>query len=312
MNDLSHTSGRNTDAGRAPARFVEGVDRGQLWSASDDDGNALFVLVLGAGDGGRVVTVMPLMNGDRVETGDAIVIEAGSPFTTPMVVWPALKAVIPVRLLNSLWGVLDAKTVDAIEHDDPSPASLQDSLRRGTEPEDELSPVLDERDNLGLTLIAWHGMCAKLPQLHDGDESDEYATDDALTAYATGLRKVLGLSMPEALAVMRGTSALNDRQRKTMADAGFSDAPRKEIIIPDDYLIRAESPRWRSVADLLKERNPRIDSRYELAREAFTLSARTTGHGDQAVDGALAQAASAVTAASLASGTSAAPASRNR
>lgn len=292
MNDLSQTLDKHVDDESMASAFVEGVDRGQLWSAADDDDNVLFVLVLAAGDGGRTVTVIPLMNGDRVETADALVVEEGSPLTTPMVAWPVLKAVIPVRLLSTLWGTFDAKTVDAIEHDDPSQAASQDTLRRGVDPEDEYSPVLDERDDIGLTLIAWHRMCSELPELH-ADEAGEYDTNDALAAYATGLRTVLGLSLPEALAVVRGTLSLNDEQRSAMTDAGFGDAPHKEVIIPDDYLIRAESPRWRSVADVLAERNPQADSCYELAREAFTLAARTTGHGKQAVDGALEQAARA-------------------
>lgn len=300
MNDFSKSLDKNPDDKVTRTRFAEGVERGQLWSASDDDDNVLFALVLDAGDSGRTVTVIPLMNGDRVETADAIVIEEGSPFTTPMVAWPVFKAVIPVRLLSTLWGTFAPKTVDAIEHNNLSLAAPQDSLRAGMSPvspedEDEYSPVLDERDDIGLTLIAWHRMCSELPKLH-ADENSEYDTDDALAAYATGLQTVLGLSVAEALAVVRGTLTLSSEQQQAMADAGFGNVPHKEVVIRDDYLIRAESPRWRSVADLLAERNPQADPRYELAREAFTLAARTTGYGNQAVDGALEQAARAVIA----------------
>lgn len=304
-----------TDGQRA-RMLDEGPSRGQLWLVDDEhDAEYVFVVDRGrtedqsesadgqtarsAADDPRMIHVMVASCNTDDQTVGSMVIDAGGAEAGgavdgaaegmgmfPVVVWPRLTIAVPLRLFDRPLCEYRPEQVRAAIHAEPDP---EHGVVAGHDPQEAWIPAYDRlRDRIRL-FARWHALRANLPKMDD--DEDEYDTNDALSAYADGLRTVLGLSVPEVLAVMRGTLALTDEQQSVMEKAGFADAPHKRIVIQKSYLIRAENPRWRPVADAISERNPQVDSRYELARRAFVLAARTSGHGDAAVDGALGQAA---------------------
>ncbi|MBT1176521.1 hypothetical protein JS532_02940 [Bifidobacterium callimiconis] len=269
---------------------AEGVKRGQLWMAKDNDGNSSYVLVTALCDDPRMATIVPLSNGKRMETADSLVIEKGAPLETPMVAWPAFRTAIPISLLFKPLKEFSPATVDSIEDNDPAKADPNDVVRYGTDPDDEMSEAFDERDDAALLMIVWHARCADLPELGQLDRAADSASDD-LEAYGRALQDVLGLKPQIRLAVMRGQLALNASQRRKMAQAGFPEAPRKQEAIPDDYLILAEQPEFYEIAERINPANPQ-QARLDMARKAaYGLAARTTGHGTAALRGAFLKAA---------------------
>ncbi|MBW3091483.1 hypothetical protein KIH79_00655 [Bifidobacterium sp. 82T10] len=225
-----------------------------------------------------------------------------------MIVWPDLATEIPVRLLYKPLDAFD----DAVFHAmTGNRANARVGVRRAR-PTAEPT-VSSERRFLAMRrkLDRWHAMCAQLPALH-GEETLRYGTSDALAAYNDALKTVLHLTPPQRIALSRGGWQLNDEQRQAMADAGFPDAPHRDEIIGDDYLIMAEQPRWRAAADALARMNghtdhangsentndpARIDDdpRVMLAHQAqFGLAARMSGHGREAMEGAFEQASSII------------------
>ncbi|KAA8818756.1 hypothetical protein CSQ85_07780 [Bifidobacterium rousetti] len=279
------------------AEYVFVVDRGrtedqsesdddQTARSADDDPRMIHVMVASCNTDDQTVGSMVIDGGGGAEAGGAVGGAAEGVGMFPVVVWPRLTIAVPLRLFDRPLCEYRPEQVRAAIHAEPDP---EYGVAAGHDPQEAWMPAYDRlRDRIRL-FARWHALCATLPKMDD--DEDKYDTNDALSAYADGLRAVLGLSVPEVLAVMRGTLSLTEEQNAAMTQAGFTEIPRKRIVIQKSYLIRAENPRWRPVADAISERNPQVDSRYELARRAFVLAARTSGHGDAAVDGALGQAA---------------------
>lgn len=278
---------------RISRQLAEGVKRGQLWSAADADGNMMYVLVTAVSNDRRTATVIPLSNDARMETANSLVIEEGSPLDIPMVAWPSLTAIIPVHLLRKPLKEFAPQTVSSIEHNDPALTAPQDSIRRGVDPEDGYSQAFDERDDIAVALIVWHGMCADLPVLGEGsiDETTAQTDNGNLELYNQALHDVLKLKPSMRLAIIRGMIQLTPEQQHEMETAGFASMPSKYEQIPDDYMIMVEQPEWRSVVEKLNPEHPEV-ARLQLARKAaYGLAARTTGHGESAIRGALNKAA---------------------
>ncbi|RSX50606.1 hypothetical protein [Bifidobacterium samirii] len=295
---------------RIERQRAEGVKRGQVWLASDygcglngnaddgdaDDGDAdsLYVMIADTdADDPRTVRVIPLSNDLRAETDDALVVEQGAPLGIPMVAWPTIPAIIPVRLLYKPLKQFTPATADAIIADDPAKADPSDTVRRGKDSDRNDSPFVENREDTIAILLAWHAMCAELPQLGAESDGDEYAIDEALVAYTNALKTVLHLSPQDYLAVSRGRS-LTSAQQKAMAKAGFPEQPRKKETIDDAYLIMAEQPQWRIAADKLAATG-NGDPRMALAHKAqFELAARRSGRGADVVASAMRAAADGV------------------
>lgn len=277
---------------------AEGVKRGQLWMAKDDDGNLSYVLITALCDDPRTAMAIPLTNDERMETADSIVIEQGAPLEVPMVAWPMFRTAIPINLLFKPLKEFAPETVDAIECDDPSKSASTDIVRRGNDPDDEESAAFDERNDAALVMIAWHTRCDRLPALGQLDSQQAEANGDRdgndngdLEAYSRALQDVLKLKPQIRLAVMRGSVSLNADQQRKMAQAGFPEMPKKTDAIPDDYLILAEQPEFYEFAEQINPANTE-QARLDIARKAaYGLAARTTGHGTAALRGAFLKAA---------------------
>ena len=265
-------------------RLAMPVAARQLWLATTDTAMQ-YVLITEVGADGRTITVLPMSNIPSEQTCDALVIEH-TPMGVPMVVWPDFATQIPVRLLHKPMDEFSESTLEAITQ------KLIDGveIKQGQAPDELMNrPAIREYQAMQSRMRKWHAMCDDLPKL--GGESDlGYQTDDALTRYSEALKTVLHLSPAERLAVSRGKKLTEEQQRK-MSKAGFGEQPRKEEVISDDYLIMAEQPRWRFVADAVAHVGDG-DPRVELARRAqFDLAARTSGHGEAAMKGAFEKAA---------------------
>lgn len=275
---------------RINKQLAEGVKRGQLWMARDAEGQFCYVLITSVCDDPRMASVIPLSNDPQLETADALVIEQGAPLDEPMVAWPELKAIIPVRLLYKPLKDFAPATVNAIETNDPAKADPADTVRQGNDPQDEDSSTFDDRDDIAFTLVLWHAKCGQLPELNQLEHQDGQTGED-LESYNQALKDVLGLSASVRLAVMRGDLGLNRTQQGKMERAGFPAAPKKSEAIPDEYLIMAEQPEWYRAAERINPENPEL-ARQELGRKAaYGLAARTTGNGEQAMRGAFLKAA---------------------
>ncbi|KAB8287103.1 hypothetical protein DSM100688_1878 [Bifidobacterium ramosum] len=307
--ELVPPSGDDLDSPkRIERQLAEGVKRGQVWLASDYgcgigstadavaadsddaddlDDNSLYVLVAGVNtDDPRLVTVIPLSNDLRAETDDSLVIEQGSPLGEPMVAWPTIPAIIPVRLLYKPLKQFAPATVDAIVANDPAKADPADVVRQGETNEENDSPFVQNREDTIAILLKWHVMCAQLPKLHDGRKVTQHSKEE-LEAYADALETVLHLVPGQRLAVIRGKE-LTPEQQQQMTEAGFPESPYSKPVADDDYLIEVEQPLWRVAADAYASSGLPGDPRERLAYKAqFELAARVNGHGATAVRGAL-------------------------
>ncbi|KFI52233.1 hypothetical protein [Bifidobacterium biavatii] len=281
------------------ARLAEPVAAKQLWLAKDAGAQGAresqYVLVLTVGNDERTVTIVPMSSNVAERTEGALSVDR-TPMGLPMIAWPDLATEIPVRLLYKPLDAFDDAVFRAVTG---NRANARVGVRR-TQPVAEPT-VSSERRFLAMRrkLDRWHAICAQLPALH-GEETLRYSTSDALAAYNDALKTVLHLTPQQRIALSRGGWHLDDEQRQAMADAGFPDAPHRDEIIGDDYLIMAEQPRWRAAAEALAGMGDAsgfadTDPRVRLAHQAqFALAARTSGHGRDAMEGAFEQASSII------------------
>lgn len=273
---------------RINRQLAEGVQRGQLWLADYHD-DRLYVLIAQVNDDPRMATVIPLSTDMRAETSDSLIISE-TPLEKPMLAWPKLATVIPVRCLYKPLKEFSASVTRAIVDNNLRGAGSRSGIRRGTTHIIPDNVQWETREDALAVLVQWHAECFDLPKLH-GDAQVEYGTDKNLADYTQALQTVLHLSPAQRIAISRGTLQLTDEQQQQMAKAGFASQPQTQTIIGDDYLIMAEQPQWREAADAL-EQTHQGDPRVQLAHKAqFELAARVSGHGQQAIDGALQKAA---------------------
>lgn len=284
---------------RIARQMQDGVKKGQLWIATDEEHDMYVLIVDVDADDPRMAQIIPLSTDLRAETDDSLVIEQGSPLGEPMVAWPHIPAYIPVRVLIRPLKEFKPATVDAILADDPSLADPHDRLRRGVDSPKKDDMFVENREDTIAVLLQWRALCDKLPKLHDdeGDvEEKPRHSKEELEAYSNALKTVLHMLPGQRLAVSRGM-ALTPEQQRLMTEAGFPQSPY-ESHVSSDYLIEAEQPRWREVADILAATNATADPRESLARKAqFELAARVNGHGISAIRGALHKAADEIEAA---------------
>lgn len=273
---------------RINQQLAEGVQRGQLWLA-DYHGTSLYVLIAQVNDDSRMATVIPLSTDMRAETSDSLII-SDTPLEQPMLAWPKLATVIPVRFLYKPLKEFNENVTRAIVDNNLRGMGNRGDIKRGTTHVIADNVQWETREDALAVLIQWHAACFNLPKLH-GDVQIQYGTDSDLAEYTQALQTVLHLSPAQRIALSRGTLQLTAEQQQQMAAAGFAAQPQAQTIIGDDYLIMAEQPQWRKAADAL-ERMHQGDPRVQLAHKAqFELAARVSGHGQQAIEGALQKAA---------------------
>ncbi|KAB7790645.1 hypothetical protein F7D09_0751 [Bifidobacterium leontopitheci] len=270
-------------------------DRGQIWLLCDDE-NAEYALVLAIGDDPRTVVVTAMSNDVSYQTDESMVIH-DTPLGMPMVVWPKLTIAVPMRLLKTPCGKI-------------SEAVLQSAIGMTTDAGHAVTrgktlPGAWRRPKQNLRakaarFVQWHRMIGLLPQLHQAN--NRYQIDTDADAYFDALMEI-GLPPYEILRIRNGERALTDGERAALESAGYRKAPTQRQTVPDEYLIQAERPRWREIADALEHRQlggraesskpaePHEDVRLLLARTAFTLAARSNGHDQESLDGMMAMAA---------------------
>ncbi|KAB7790039.1 hypothetical protein [Bifidobacterium leontopitheci] len=277
---------------RIAAQLEEDIKRGQVWLASDygcftDSGTAtdiaesndLYVMIVDVNaDDPRLASVIPLSNDLRAETDDSLVIEQGSPLGIPMVAWPTIPAIIPIRLLSKPLKQFSPATADAIITDDPSKSASSDVVRRGNSQAGSESPFVENREDTIAVLVLWHAMCAKLPELRSEEERGSMAPDRA--AYVRSLVEILGLSFEDAGAVVDGRLAMSREQEQRLTDAGVDPARfrTRSFHLPKDLLIEIEQPAYQQLAQQYSSTHEG-DARLGLAKDAFMLAARKSGYG---------------------------------
>lgn len=259
----------------------EGPHANQLWIADTDD-NTEFLMIVGIDDDDpRIVHVIPMSNDPGEQTADGLVVDR-TPIGVPMVAWPALAIPIPIRVLDVPLGDFDTHIAQAVTDDD---AALDPHVHRAQDSEDFLTAyaLVSARARV---FQHWWNIGRHLPPLHQED-AIVFGVSDERKAYAEALKTVLGLNAVNRNAIMNHGMPLTAAQAKKMEHAGFAaEPPQTQEAIPDAYLIAAEQPRWRQLLDAMDIDGD--DARLELARKAaFDLAARTSGHDEAAVNGAL-------------------------
>ena len=256
----------------------KGPKSGQIWLL-DDGERAEYALVLVPGEcDDRAVVVTAMSNDVTLQTDDSVVI-TDTPMGMPMVIWPSLTTVVPVRLLKVPCGELSEQVVrHAIDDElEPMPGVEKGRLslteRRVT--------AISEFRRRAVLFIRWHEMLEKLPALHQEDVVEEFSVADKRKLFDAV--KELGHSAQEAAAVLNGSLELGGDERKRLIDAGLPDGlVNQGMSLPDDLLVEVEQPLWRRAADRIAEQE-HADGRMELAKRAkaenFQLAARHGGDG---------------------------------
>ncbi|PLS28216.1 hypothetical protein CGZ88_0378 [Bifidobacterium anseris] len=270
-----------TDPAYRRRALDEGPHANQLWIAEDHDDTEFLMIVDVDERDPRIVHVIPMSNDPGEQTADGLVV-GRTPIGLPMIAWPALAIPIPIRVLDVPLGDFDARIAQAVAGDDPD---LDPHVHRAQDSEDFLAAyaLVSARARV---FQQWWNIGRHLPPLHQ-EEAIVFGISEERRAYAEALKTVLGLSATQRNAIMNHGMPLTKTQAKKMGQAGFAaEPPQAQEAIPDAYLIAAEQPRWRQVLDDMDIDGD--DVRLELARKAaFDLAARTSGHDDAAVNGAL-------------------------
>lgn len=281
---------RLTDPRHVAERLAMPVAPGQLWIAESEEHDSMqYVMVTAIGEDSRIVMVVPLSNNVADRTEGALVV-GNTPMGMPMVAWPELTTGIPIRLLSKPMDEFRTSIAKALIK---NRADSRISVKRAQPMIDP--PYSTERrfEEMRERLADWHAMCDRLPVLHAEDDI-VYETSSDRAAYAKALKDVLHLTPAQRLAVSDGRLQLSDAQQRQLADAGYADVPTQQAVISDEYLIMAEQPRWRAVADAISDTTDE-DPRLALAHKAqFELAARISGHGEKAVMDAFEQAAAII------------------
>lgn len=240
------------------------VSPGQIWLAKHGNGSQYVLVDKVDQKDARKIAVFPMSSDLSDATEDCLIAEA-TPLGMPMVVWPGLRAVIPVRLLFKPLDDLDDRTLQFLRSGnslgveaEPSPSAFRRRL------------LLRDR------MDRWQRLCDALPQLHQSSTAPRPAFDADAPKRLIALIEVLGLTREDASKIMDGDLPLNDDQRRRLAAAGVSlPDGSADTTLPADLLIEVEQPEYRSMAKRFDDGNG--DPRVALAKSVFSLAAKRTG-----------------------------------
>lgn len=259
-------------------RLAMPVAAGQLWLAKGH-GASQYVLVDAVESDARKIAVIPMSNDVDDATEDSLTAEA-TPLGMPMVAWPSLRAVIPVRLLFKPLDAFDVSTFQFLH-------SGKTAGRAVTVSPSAFRRYLAMCDRMDL----WHSMCDDLPALQPQHEhGSETAVDPDAPDYLIALVKTLGITPTQASDVIDGGTELTDSQKSELIKAGLplpSPQASATTTLPSDLLIEVEQPEYRSMARQFE--GGKDDPREALAKSMFALMARRTGSGRASWRGLLRQ-----------------------
>lgn len=277
---------RVTDPQYRARALDEGPHANQLWLL-EQHGHMEYAMVMNVDkDDPRLARVMPISNDPTEQTATGLIID-GTPIGIPLIAWPSLAIEIPVRLFDTPLGDFNAHTAAAMIGDDPD-ANSHVARANDSENVDDLLTAYAIYAGRATVFQHWWNIGRRLPPLHRAQQT-EFGYSVARREYMRALGTVLKLKPTDRNAVMRGELKLTKAQQKRMDAAGFVPAPPQwQEEISDEYLIMAEQPYWRMhLTDLEADAEDNGDVRLEMAHmAAFSLAARTSGHGEKALRGA--------------------------
>jgi len=255
---------------------------GQLWRACWDD---VAVLALLVDVQAAAVMVAPVTMDPPGEDENSLILDAKSTVLgQPMTVWGGLARAVPLRVLDQLLDVVADEIVVWCQHIRAGrPAAVPGGARTGDRISSPLEPAAEVRaqleDELDLLAAAsWlpaMDLAAERRSLRQllGCDRDEQAL--------RLLVATLGVSLPEAVEIVRGRRPLALAQAEALAPVTGQPVEVLASVepLPEELAAELDHPRWRPA---VRRRTHRASgnehrTRLEIAYGTYALAARQTG-----------------------------------
>ncbi|MBB4934373.1 hypothetical protein F4561_005193 [Lipingzhangella halophila] len=248
--------------------------RGQVWRTRWDADVLLVLLLTTSEDKAHAVPVTIDPSG---RDGQSLIAPASmTAFGVDTAVWCGLRCELPFRVLDQVVDHWQEELVCSCERGgDAEPGSLETGTSGGWEVDEaDLRCDIEAR----LDRLAHAPACASRHE--GGPPTRDLRGLEALTLPV--VKTLLGLSQPEAMAVLRARRPLPLTQARVLADrAGVSvdEVLARVPGLPAALITEVEHPRWRWAITHLARRDSHTETevRERVAQGAYALAARQSG-----------------------------------